>query len=562
MSIYNAFDLLGGLGVFLFGMVMMNNNLTALAGDRLKSLLIELTKTKTRGYLTGLGVTIVNQSSSATTVLEAVLVGAGLMTFQQSLAVTLGAELGSTFLGQLFAFPKITRLATLFVALGFFAYLLASKKRHKSAANAVLGFGLLFLGMDLMSRSMEPLRSSAAFLNLMASVEMPLLGILVGLVFTMVVQSSGATTGLVIAMAISGTINLAQAVPINLGASIGTCITAIIGSLSLNREAKRCAYIHVVFQTMGVAVAYGLLMIPIGDDRLYIFMAREISAFFSGGQVNLPREIAMAHTLMPVLNHMLVIPLLPLIVKAFDRVLPPEPPKESFGPAYLNEAMLSEPSVALFQVKKEILRMQPIIEHMLDAGVRMFSSWKPGDGKAIRGEDKQIDTLRTEIVRYLTKLARTPLSESDGRRQVAYLFIASELENLADVIDGNIRDRAKKLIGNSLRLSEEGLADVQELAAVVAAGFKAVMKAFDEEDAAAARAVLAEAEASWELQKELRRKHFRRLNAGVQPSIETTEIHMDLLNHLQRVNRHVYHVAQAILELAGVELPEGERLAL
>lgn len=562
MSIYNAFDLLGGLGVFLFGMVMMNNNLTALAGNRLKSLLIELTKTKTRGYLTGLGVTIVNQSSSATTVLEAVLVGAGLMTFQQSLAVTLGAELGSTFLGQLFAFPKITRLATLFVALGFFAYLLASKKRHKSAANAVLGFGLLFLGMDLMSRSMEPLRSSAAFLNLMASVEMPLLGILVGLVFTMVVQSSGATTGLVIAMAISGTINLAQAVPINLGASIGTCITAVIGSLSLNREAKRCAYIHVVFQTMGVAVAYALLMIPLGGDRLYLFMAREISAFFSGGQVNLPREIAMAHTLMPVLNHILVIPLLPLIVKAFDRVLPPEPPKESFGPAYLNEAMLAEPSVALFQVKKEILRMQPIIEHMLDAGVRMFSSWKPGDGRAIRGEDKQIDTLRTEIVRYLTKVARTPLSESDGRRQVAYLFIASELENLADVIDGNIRDRAKKLIGNSLKLSDEGLADVQELAAVVTANFKAVMKAFDDEDAAAARAVLADAEASWELQKELRRKHFRRLNAGVQPSIETTEIHMDLLNHLQRVNRHVYHVAQAILELAGEELPEGDRLAL
>lgn len=561
MSIYNAFDLLGGLGIFLFGMVMMNNSLTALAGNRLKSLLIELTKTKTRGYLTGLGVTIVNQSSSATTVLEAVLVGAGLMTFQQSLAVTLGAELGSTFLGQLFAFPKITRLATLFVALGFFAYLLASQKRHKSAANAVLGFGLLFLGMDIMSRSMEPLRGSAVFLSLMASVEMPLLGILVGLIFTMVVQSSGATTGLVIAMAISGTINLAQAVPINLGASIGTCITAIIGSLSLNREAKRCAYIHLVFQTMGVILAYGLLMIPFGGDRLYLFMAREISAFFSGGQVNLPREIAMAHTLMPVLNHILVIPLLPLIVKAFDKVMPPEPPKESFGPAYLNEAMLAEPSVALIQVKKEILRMQPIIEHMLDAGVRMLSAWKPGDGKAIKNEDKQIDTLRTEIVRYLTKVARAQLSESDSKRQVAYLFISSELENLADVIDGSIRDRAKKLIGNNLKLSDEGLSDVQELAALAAANFKGVMKAFEDEDTAAARAVLADAEASWELQRELRRKHFMRLNAGVQLSIETTEIHMDLLNHLYRVNRHAYHVAQAILEMAGEELPEGERLA-
>jgi len=556
MSLYNIFDLAGGLAIFLFGMVMMNNNLTALAGARLRTIMVELTKTKLRGYLTGLGVTIVNQSSSATTVLEAVLVGAGLMTFRQSLAVTLGAELGSTFLGQLFAFPKITRLAALFVALGFFAFLLASKKQHKSAANTVLGFGLLFLGMDMMSRSMEPLRSMPAFLNLMASVERPLLGILVGLVFTMIIQSSGATSGLVIAMAISGTISLAQAVPINLGASIGTCITAVLGSLSLNREAKRSAYIHAVFQTIGVILAFALLSVPFRGDRLYLFLARALSMLFTGGRENLAREIAMAHTLMPVLNHVVVFPLLPFIVKAFDRLVPPEPPKEVFGPQYLSEVMLTEPSVALFQVKKEILRMRPIIERMLEASVRLFAERHPEDGKVIKTEDKRIDTLRTEIVRYLTKVARSSLTESESRRQVSYLFIVSELENLADVIERNIRDRAKKLINNDLRLSEEGLSDVRELSKVVADNFRSVMRAFEDNDPAGARQVLECSESCWELQREFRRKHFRRLNEGVQVSIETTEIHMDLLNHLHRVNRHIYHVAQALLELADEPVPE------
>ena len=549
MTTYHFLDMLGGLAVFLFGMTMLNNNLTALAGAKLRSIMIMLTKNKFRGYLTGLGVTIVNQSSSATTVLEAVLVGAGLITFQQSLAVTLGSELGSTFLGHLFAFPKITRFATMFVALGFFGYLLASNKRYRNIANALLGFGLLFLGMEMMSRSMEPLRSSALFLDTMARIEAPILGILVGLVFTMIIQSSGATTGLVIAMAIAGTINLAQAVPINLGASIGTCITAILGSLSLNREAKRSAYIHVVFQTIGVFLAYILLTIPFRDDRLYLYLTREITALITGGTENLPRQIAVAHTLMPVINHLVVFPLLPFIVKVFNRLVPPEPPKEVFGTQFLNDAMLTEPSVALYQAKKELLRMKPIIDSMLEGSIRLFISHDLTGAKTIKNQDKMIDTLRREVVIYLSKVASRALTPDESRLQVALLFIAAELENLADVIERNIRDRAKKLVTKDLHLSEEGLEDVKALARIVSDNFHSVMKAFAEDDAAGARTVLAGADRCWDLQREFRRKHFRRLNEGLQVSIETTEIHMDLLNHLHRINRHVYHVAQTLVEL-------------
>jgi len=550
VTVYNYLDLVGGLAVSLFGMLRMNNNLTALAGDRLRSVMLLLTKTRFRGYLTGLGVTIVNQSSSATTVLEAVLVGAGLLTFQQSLAVTLGAELGSTFLGQLFAFPKITKLATLFVALGFFAFLLAKNKRRRALANAVLGFGLLFMGMNMMSGSLEPLRGSQLFLGAMARIEQPILGILVGLVFTMIVQSSGATTGLVIAMALAGTINLEQAVPINLGASIGTCITAVIGSMSLNREAKRSAYIHVVFQTIGVTIAYILLSIPLGDERLYIAIAKWMARLVSGSDNDLPRQIAMAHTLMPMVNHVVVIPLLPLITKAFNKVFPPAPPKETFGAAYLSEAMLAEPSVALFQVKKELQRMAPIIERMLDKSVKLIDERDLGVKKKVKAGEEQVDTLRREIVSYLTKMAKKPLSNRESQLQVAYLFIASELENLADVIEQNVLERIKKLIGKDLRFSADGIEDVHSLFDLVKSNFSCVMAAFEKDEVAEARVLLHSSETSWSLQRDLRTKHFKRLNEGVQVSLETTEIHMDLLNDLHRINRHIYHIAQTLVELS------------
>ncbi len=227
--------------------------------------------------------------------------------------------------------------------------------------------------MEMMSHAMEPLRGYKPFLNAMKAVEAPELGILLGLVFTMIIQSSGATSGIVIAMAISGSINLYQAVPINLGASIGTCITAILGSLTLNREAKRTAYIHVVFQTIGVFIAYILLHIPYGGENVYIFLAKKITYLITGTMSNLPRQIAMAHTLMPVINHLVVIPLLPWIVKVFDRFVPPMPPKEEFGVQYLNDSILSEPAIALIQVKKEILRMTPIIERMLETSQSLFN---------------------------------------------------------------------------------------------------------------------------------------------------------------------------------------------
>ncbi len=243
VNIWILINTIGGLGIMLYGMVLMNENIVQSAGKRLRNLLLTLTENKIKGFLTGLGITCLVQSSSATTVMETGLVAAGLMTFHQSLAVTLGAELGSTVTGQLVAF-KITKYSLIICAIGFFISLIAKTKNTRNIAYSILGFGILFLGLDLMSKALSPLRSHPLFIETMKKVESPIIGILVGLIFTMVVQSSAVTSGIVVMMAMAGSITLEQAIPLNLGASIGTSITAFLASLTLNREAKRVAYSH------------------------------------------------------------------------------------------------------------------------------------------------------------------------------------------------------------------------------------------------------------------------------------------------------------------------------
>jgi phosphate:Na+ symporter len=556
MSIWTLVGLVGGLAVFLYGMLLMNDSLTAIAGERLRGVMLSLTRGKVRGYLTGLTVTVFNQSSSATTVLEAVLVGAGLMTFHQSLAVTLGSELGSTFLGQLVAFPKITKLAPIIIAAGFFPSLLAQTRRAKNISLTILGFGVLFLGMEMMADSLEPLKSYQPFLDLMTTVENPALGILLGLVFTMVIQSSGATSGLTIAMAVTNTITLAQAVPINLGASVGTCITAILGSLTLNREAKRVAWIHTAFQAIGSSIAFILLMIPFHGDRLWLVAARWVTATLVGTD-SLARQIAMAHTMMPVLNHLIVIPLLPFIVRVFDRVYPPQRDAQPFGPIHINDGLVEQPEIALEQAKKETQRVAGLVEEMLARCHKLLCGSDIAKAKEKEREkeiaeiaflDQKVDLLREAIVHFLTKIAAQSLSEPQSRTVVIYLNTINELENLADVVDINMTDRIRKFADLEIRLPEEATQEVASLHAMVVDHYKLVMDAFDRDDKASTVAFLQDRGPFKDLQATIRSQHFRRLQQGHKVSLDMNSIYMDLLNHYNRINRHVLHIAKRMAE--------------
>jgi len=561
MSIWNIIFLVGGLAIFLYGMLLMNNGLTAAAGQRLRRVMDTLTRGRVRGYLTGLGVTALNQSSSATTVLEAVLVGAGLMTFEQSLAVTLGAEVASTFLGQLVAFPKITHIAPLIIAGAFFTSLVVKTQRARSITTTLIGFGLLLWGMELMSTSLEPLRRFRPFLNLMVTVSHPLVGIAVGLVFTMIVQSSGATSGLTIAMALSGTITLAQAVPINMGASVGTCITAVIGSMALNREAKRTAYIHVMFQTISLILVYVLLMIPFQGDRLWLVLVRWVTSTLVGTD-SLTRQVAMAHTMMPILNDLVVFPLLPLLTRFYNKIYPPLKSEASFGPVYLTEGLVEQPEIGIEQAKKETMRVVGIVTEMLERCRRLFvdqenNKTKEREINEISALDGKVDLLRNAIVAFLTRVAGESLSELQSRRVVLALNTINELENLADVIDINILDRARKLFFDlQMHMSDEGTREFASLHGMVVDHFQEVMSGFEAEKAEVAVKFLSDRAPFRELQAEIRMRQFRRLRDGNQLSLETNPVYMDLMNHYNRINRHIIHIAKRMAENLAKPAPQ------
>lgn len=548
MSIWHVFSLIGGLAVFLYGMIIMNKNLTAIAGEKMKSVMLTLTKSRFRGYLTGLGVTMVNQSSSATTVLEAALVGAGLMTFQQSLAVTLGAELGSTFLAHLIAFPAISKFATLIIAGGFFTSLIAKTKKGNHAAMAIFGFGLLFMGMEMMSSSLKPLRSYQPFLDLMVKVETPALGILLGLVFTMVVQSSGATSGLTIAMAMSGTITLEQAVPINLGAAVGTCITAVLGSLALNWEAKRSAYVHIYFQLIGVIWVYILLMIPFQGERLFIWMIKWfVSNVFR--TESLARQIAMGFTFMPVINHIIIIPVLDRIVAIFEKFCKPRESEKPFSVKYLHEQLIDgSVEIALEMAKKEIQVVADIIKEMFE---KIENAFVNKDKKAIREiceSDSKVDLLHRTIILFLARISQKEMGVEDSKRSINYLYIENELESIGDVIDKNIMVLANKMIDQELTFSQDGLKELKELHGKVLDNINRLITALNEEDPIAAKKIK-EKYADLD-ETHYKRKHIERLHKGLKESIGTSSVHLDLINYFNRINEHVAYVADRILWLA------------
>ena len=544
MSIWNLFTLFGGLAIFLFGMMEMNKHLTSIASGKMKSIMIALTRGRTRGYITGLGITMVNQSSSATTVLEAALVGAGLLTFQQSLAVTLGAELGSTFLAQLVAFPSISKFSTFIVALGFILVLTLKSEKGRHIGMTVFTFGLLFMGMEMMSMALKPLRSYEPFIELMKNVETPILGLLFGLLFTMIIQSSGATAGITIAMAMAGTISLEQAIPINLGAAVGTCITAVLGSLTLNWEAKRSAYIHVLFQLIGAVWVFILLMIPFRGERLYIWGIKWFTLNVMGTD-SIARQIAMGFTFMPIINHLIVFPNLNLIVRLFNRVFPEGETVKPFGVEFINDQLINRSvELSLMMARKEILRVAEFVQIMLFEMKSAFRSKDPKVISSVGNLDSKIDTLHKIIISFLARLSQRELSEKQSELCVNYLYVQNELESIGDVIDKNVMKLAEKKIRQNLKFSEEGFKELEHLLRKVNRRFDKLMMVLRDDDIDTARILLSTyRDEEEEKYKEL---HIKRLHKGMEESIATSSVHLDLISYFSQINGHIAYIADRL----------------
>lgn len=539
-------NVLGGLAIFLYGMLFMNRSITKVAGQKFRDLLLAITGNPIRGLLSGLGVTMIIQSSSATTVMLVGLVGAGLVTFTQSLGVILGAEIGTTITAQLVAF-KITKYALPICAIGFFSHFLCKTVKSKSIAKTILGLGLLFLGMGIMSKSLNPLIEYKPFLNMMATVENPILGTLVGLGFTLIIQSSSATSGIVVAMALSGTITLAQAIPICLGSNIGTCIKAILGSITLNKEAKRSAYAHLSSQTFGVILVLILFLIPYqGSENIWFYFVKWFTKTIIKTE-DLARQIAMSHTLVAVMKNIILLPLLPLFAKLFLKIFPAKEEEEAFGPKYVNTTPTDVSSIALEAAKKEILRVGEIVQKMLKDSINILKKKDSNLIEQIKLSAIKAHTLRNAIFPYLSKIAQEDLSEKESKEEISFLYIVNEFEEIGDIIAQNIVPLNEEMISHNYQFSEEGWKEITHFHKKILKQIKKIIACFEKKDNALAKHI-AESKATYgKMASKLRMSHICRIHKKLKESMETSDIHFNLIAQYRAIHSHISNIAYIIL---------------
>lgn len=527
--------LFGGMALLLYGMQLVGEGLQQAAGGRMRHILSNMTNSRTRGVLLGAFITAVIQSSSATTVMLVGFAGSGLMTLGQSISVILGADIGTTFTVQLIAF-KIFDYALLLVGVGFLLIFACRRKVLRFVGQAILGFGFIFFAIKVMSDAMAPLRDSEVMrLLLLALSDQPFLGLIGAATFSALVHSSAATIGLAITLALQGLMPLTAAIPVIFGANIGTCLTAVASSIGSPAEAKRVALAHVCFKVVGV-----VLFFP------FITPFAQLTEMTSA---DVPRQIANAHTLFNVGIAAVFLPFSSLFARLIYTLVPETTEREGvFRSRYLDERMLDAPALALGQAHREALRMADITSDMFTKTIDTFTRDDHELIERIQEQDNQVDTLDRDIKHYLTKLAQHSLTAEQSRREIGILSFVNNLENIGDIVDKNLMELAKKKRNTGARFSDAGAQEITLLHKKVLQNLELAIAAFASQDRALAQQVLERKLELSQTERRLRQAHIERLHAGYRESIDTSEIHLDVLTNLKRINSHITAVAYPILE--------------
>ncbi len=557
---FMIFGLLGGLGLFLFGMEMMSSSMQRSAGGRMRSILGTLTSNRFIGVAVGAFVTMVIQSSSATTVMLVSFVQAQLMTFGQTLGVILGADIGTTITAQLIAF-KLTDYALLMIAIGFGLKFLAKREKLRNAGDVLLGFGLLFYGMHVMSNAMYPLRTYTPFLNLLTELENPLLGILVGAAFTALIQSSSAFTGIIIVLAQQGFLTLDAGIPLIFGANIGTCITAALASINADREAKRVALAHTMFKVIGVAAA--IAFIPL--------LAKFIRDISPGGVIDptdqaalakyIPRQIANAHTVFNVSLTLLFLPFTGLFGKLIMRMLPDQQEELAvrYDARFLEPSLLSTPALALNLAKVEIIKMGEMVKEMAIKSIEPFFSGDLSELDELHEMEDRIDALDEQISAYLIEIGKKALNQEQADEVYLMLHVTKQYEQIADIVDKELRPLAQNKTAKAASFSEEGAAEVKEYHLKM---IKQIARSIDTfTDSSLEKAIkMTKKQAKYvALEGDLRQHHFQRLQLNVRESVTTSGIHLDLMDCMRKMNSYSANIARALVQRYGEKKEPGTK---
>ena len=538
MKITDFFSLLGGLALFLYGMQMMSNGLEAAAGNRMKQILEKLTANRFLGVLVGAGITAVIQSSSATTVMVVGFVNSGMMTLRQAVWIIMGANIGTTITGQLIALD-IGEVAPLLAFAGVAFIMFTKKKKVHHIGLIVAGLGVLFIGMGMMSSSMMPLRESEAFISLMTRFSNPVLGILAGMVFTAIIQSSSASVGILQALAASGLIGLDSAVFVLFGQNIGTCITAVLASIGTSRNAKRTTIIHLMFNVIGTTI-FTLVCI-------FLPLTTWVESFTPG---NAPAQIANMHTLFNVVTTLLLLPFGNMLATLATRILPERKEEEELGTMHLEfihpmeqkrDAQIGTSAIALTGIKNELNRMLVMARENV---TKSFEAVKSGNTvllEEVREREDYIDYLNKEISKYISKVLVTESNPDDSQYISALFKVCGNLERIGDHAM-NICEYTKMIEKQGITFSREVQVELDEMQEICQEALDTLskMKLNDEQSMSAIERI---EQAIDDMTEDYRRRQLERMQRGT-CSDEGCIIYSELLTDFERIGDHILNIGQ------------------
>lgn len=530
----------GGLGLFIFGMTLMGDSLQKAAGNRLRDILSYLTENKIKGILLGTVVTMLIQSSSATTVMVVGFVNAGLMNLSQAFSVIMGANVGTTITSQIIAF-KLTDFAPIAIAVGVAMKLIFKTKSKRDLADIIIGFGLLFAGMQMMGSGLTGLQDNPIFAEMMIKLENPVLGVFVGFLVTTVVQSSSATIGILQALAGQGLVTLPVAFSIILGENIGTTTTAILSSLGASRNAKRAALLHFLFNVIGSIIFLIALRYPV--QALVMRMSPD----------NIVRQIANGHTIFNVTNVIIQAPFSRFHVRLVNKIITGQDEIQGKNLKYLDKRMTSTPSIATHQILKEIDRMIGIANENIILVYEALVNQKYDLLDRIYQNEDLINFLADEITDFVVQLNNTSISERQSDLNDIFIYALNDIERMGDHVK-NISESAVMARESGITFSSEAEEELKYIFGLSTENMRTIQNAFINFDKEKARRVLEIEDEIDDLEEDYKNTHIKRLSDGT-CEVKSGIMFLDVIGNLERISDHCANVAGYVLDSDAQAVP-------
>ncbi|EJS65165.1 sodium:phosphate symporter [Bacillus cereus] len=530
------FQFIGGLGIFLFGIKYMGDGLQQAAGDRLRDILDRFTTNPLMGVLAGMLVTVLIQSSSGTTALTVGLVSAGFMTLRQAIGVIMGANIGTTVTAFIIGI-KIGEYALPIMAVGAILLFFFKNKKVHSLGQVIFGFGMLFFGLELMSSGMKPLRSLESFQELTVSMsDNPFLGIVVGTVFTLVVQSSSATIGILQELFGQGAIDLQAALPVLFGDNIGTTITAVLAAIGTSIAARRAALVHVIFNIVGTVI-FTILLVPFTNLIQY---------FQTSLNLNPEMTIAFAHGTFNVTNAIIQFPFIAVLAWIVTKLIRGEDSAIDFKPQHLNPIFIEQsPAIALTEAQKEIVRMAEFSLYGLKEANQFLNTQDKKHANMATQLEGAINNLDKKITEYLVLLSEKPLSSTDSEKHSVLAGVVGDIERVGDHVE-NLVELVDFQISNRVSLSDEALAELNEMLELTISTLQDAIDALTNFDTELAQTVIAKERKIDQMERVLRKRHVLRLNER-SCSGDASIIFVDMVSNLERIGDHAVNIADGVL---------------